>query len=147
MAPFAGILLLVGFGQVLLFIISFFLRGTDLSWNRVRWCTAGAIVLTWVSFFFSIKGPSSHTFFIMFPLAMTYSLYCYDRFFKNRRMLAIRVSFFLLFAGIVFHCGLGLYSFHHRSLYCNRPLVVSAIVKKDYKILGLRRADELGRGY
>ena len=64
-----------------------------------------------------------------------------------RRLCYRRLLDLSLLARFVFHGGLALDGFTHRSLYRNRPLVVKAIEQRDYKILGLRRDDKLGNGY
>ena len=144
--PVAATLEVIGWLQILLFAGVFFLPQTAPEWNRVRWLTGGTLGLVSFSFLFSVKEPTSHTFYVLFPLAILYSFYGY------RKLMLLgpwvkRFMAFVLLAGFVFHGGLALDGLAHRSLYRDRPLVVQAIEKKDYTIMGLRRADDWGHGY
>ena len=136
----------IGWGQLGLFLACFFLPRRDPEWTRIRRlvaCTTGMVCL---SFFFSVKEPSSHTFYILFPLAMLYSFHCY-RWLMGRGPWVKRLLAFSLAAGFLFHGGQALDGLANRSLYVNRAVVVKAIEQKDYRIMGLRRADEWGHGY
>lgn len=146
MTPFALTLLVVGWAQALFMLVSFFLKNDLPHWSRVRWFTFSTIILLYCSYFFSIKGPSSHTFYCMFPLAMLYSFYCYNRLIKYKKWWKYGSLLFVCF-GFFFYVGLGMYNYEKKSLYKNRSRVVEAMTKKDYKILGLRRSDILGKGY
>lgn len=145
MAPATAILLVAGIAQVFFFAVCLFIRGGAAPWSRVRGLTWGSILLVYFSFFFSIKGPSSHTFYLMFPVAMLYSLHCYRRLVSRRW--ARPVAVVLLVSGFIFHAGLAVEKFRTVSLYRNRSLVVKAIENRDYLLLGPRRADEWGHGY
>ena len=142
----AAVLEIVGWVQIVLFMGAFFFSRQGPEWMGVRRLTACVLVMLCFSFLFSIKGPESHTFFILFPLAMLYSFHCYRDWMRwfpwTRQFLA-----FFLIAGFIFHIGIGLDGLPRRSLYKDRGTVVKAIEKKDYKIMGLRRADEWGHGY
>jgi hypothetical protein len=146
MAPFVAFLFAVGCLQVLLFVAGFFRRDGSPEWRKLAWVTLGAVAMTWAAFFFSVKGPDSHTFCILLPLAMFYSFHCYEWLFaKNRKWLTLfEVA---VICGFLFSGGLGLYSLRHQSLYRDRPRVERAIGQRDYTQLGLRRADLLGYGY
>lgn len=145
MAPFAGVLLLVGFAQVIFYVWSFFRKNHHVEWNWIRWITFASFSLIFFSFFFSVKGPSSHTFYVMFPVALIYGFYCYSTI-LNFPKIKMAFAIYLIF-GILFHIGLGMENYKVRSLYVNRNIVQKAIDEKNYKILGLRRADEWGHGY
>lgn len=146
MAPFAVILLVTGFAQVALFIVkAIFYPGKSES-TDIR----NLLVLSWLmvfgSFFFSVKGPSSHTFFVMWPLPMLWSFYCYGwmqtKFSWFKQLLTV-----LLVCSVFFELGWGIYNYHNKSLYKDRQRIVKAIKERDYHILGNRRADEWGYGY
>jgi len=146
MAPFALFLLVFGFFLVVVFIYSFFKHKTDTTFNKVKYLTFLGYVLVFLSFFFSIKGPSSHTFYILLPLPVFYSFYCYDWLWSKFKWWK-----YLMYAAVVsclfFYPGLGAYNLSHKSLYVDRQKVVKAIEQKDYRILGNRRADKWGYGY
>ena len=99
-----------------------------------------------MSFFFSIKGPSSHTFFIVFPMVVFYSFYCHEWLIKEYKLWK-KLMRFALFSCVFFYAALALYNYKHKSLYKNREIVEKAIKHKDYKIVGERRSDKWGYGY
>lgn len=146
MTPFVVFLLAVGYLQVALFVVAFFKKDKTQGWQRVKWVTLGSVLMIYTSFFFSIKGPSSHTFYIMLPMALFYSFHCYQWLFAKKK---IWLTLFKLavVSGFFFSAGLGLYNLKHKSLYKNRQKAQQAIEKRDYKILGNRRSDEWGYGY
>lgn len=146
MAPFAVILLVVGFLQIGLFVSAFFLNKEKSEWHGIKWLTFFSWLLIFFSFFFSIKGPSSHTFYLMLPIPVIYSFYCYQ-WLVTKRGAVLKYLKIIAVCGIFFHVGLGLYNYHNKSLYVNRGKVVKALDKMDYKILGQRRAEVWGHGY
>lgn len=144
--PFVLFLLLVGFAQVGLFILSYFIKTENEEWKKMRWLNLFTYLLVFASFFFSIKGPSSHTFCMLLPLPMIYSFYCYE-WLVSKKAFVMKLLRIIIISGIFFHVGLGIYNFQHRSLYKDRAKVVDALEKMDYKVLGERRSDQLGYGY
>lgn len=145
-APFSLYLLLFGFLLIGAFIFVFFKKEKTEEWQKIKYLNLFVYVVTFVSFFFSIKGPSPHTFYIVFPLVVFYSFYCHEwlilqyRHWKNLMILALVSCFF-------FYTSLGLYNYKNKSLYKNRETVQRAINEKNYKLLGQRRADQWGYGY
>jgi len=83
----------------------------------------------------------------MLPLAMFYSFYCYQRLLSGNALLWKKVFGVCLVLGVLFHIGLAKYYYPKVSLYTDRAKVERAINEKNYKILGNRRADDLGYGY
>jgi len=146
MTPFAVVLLIAGFLQIGLFIISFFLNKDKNGWRKIKWLTFISWQIIFFSFFFSVKGPSSHTFYLMLPVPVIYSFYCYQ-WLITKKPYMLRFIKIIAICGICFHIGLGLYNFQHKSLYLNRKKAQEALIKMEYKILGERRAEKLGYGY
>jgi hypothetical protein len=144
--PFCLFLLLVGFAQVGIFILSYFVKTDNEEWKKMRWLNLFTYLLVFTSFFFSIKGPSSHTFCMLLPLPMIYSFYCYE-WLVAKKTFVRKLLRIIIISGIFFHVGLGIYNLQHRSLYKDRQKVVEALDKMDYKVLGNRRSDDLGYGY
>ncbi|MBM3404153.1 MAG: hypothetical protein FJY10_04605 [Bacteroidetes bacterium] len=143
------IYIMVGFCFILVafFIISFFIRRKEVrEWGWIKWIMAATVLLLYLNFFFSIKGPSPHTFFILFPLVVLYTFYCFQRMLKYSRILRT-VMLIVIVVGIALHIGIGMFNYHHFSLYKEREKIEQAIDKKDYKVVGLRRADQWGKGY
>lgn len=147
MAPSTIIVLIIGLAQVALFIRYFFKKDIEIEgWSKVKNTVLISWLFIYVAFFFSIKGPSSHTFYICLPVVFLYSFYCYSSLFAKPFWKRAFLPLFLL-NGVIFHLGLINNNFHHHSLYKNRDKVVKAIKEKDYKSLGIRRAEVWGYGY
>lgn len=146
MSPFAVILLLTGFAQIGLFVFSFFLIKNKPRFTWLKWILCFTWLMLFASFFFSVKGPSSHTFYMLLPLPVLYSFYAYQYFLERYPKWLVYFKVMIV-CSVFFHIGLGMYSTHTRSLYLDRNKVVKAIEQKDYKILGNRRADDWGYGY
>jgi hypothetical protein len=145
-APFFLFLLLIGFAQVGLFILSYFIKTDNEEWKKMRWLNLFTYLLVFASFFFSIKGPSSHTFCMLLPLPMIYSFYCYE-WLVSKKAFVLKLLKIIVISGLLFHIGLGIFNYQHRSLYKDREKVVKALDQMDYKVLGTRRSDDLGYGY
>ena len=145
-APFAAYLYIFGFAQVALFLIAAFQKNEDVSWIKIRWTILGSYLLVFASFFFSIKGPSPHTFIMLFPLSFIFSFYCYRWLFSKHKIWS-KLFMAAVFSGIILQIALGIESYQKKSVYLNRDKAQQAIDQKDYKILGNRRADDWGYGY
>ncbi|SFO01721.1 hypothetical protein SAMN05428949_4143 [Chitinophaga sp. YR627] len=145
-APFFLFLLLVGFAQVGIFILSYFVKTDNEEWKKMRWLNLFTYLLVFASFFFSIKGPSSHTFCMLLPLPMIYSFYCYEWLIAKKGFV-LKLLKIIVISGVLFHVGLGVFNYQHRSLYKDRAKVVKALDEMNYKVLGTRRSDDLGYGY
>ncbi len=137
-APFILLVILAGFLQVAYLIVAFFRKNPQADFAFVKWITLAAMLITWLSFFFSVKGPSSHTFYVMFPLVMIYSFYCWQPLFRRRWFAVIMVV--LLGSGVITHATLAYHNYSLKSMYLHRDLPLKAIQEKDYHILGERRA-------
>ncbi len=146
MTPVAILLLIIGFFQVGLFLMLLFNKNLSPDFKKIKLLVIISILLLYFSFFFSIKGPSSHTFYIMLPLAIFYSFYCYQWLITKKKY-ALQILKLMSILGILFHFGLGAYNFQHKSLYKNRHKAEKAINQMDYTLLGKRRADDWGYGY
>lgn len=136
--PFAVFVGIIGIVQpIILVILWFSKKHSNKDWREIKYFTLFTMLVVYLSFTFSVKGPSSHTFYVVFPVAMIYSFYCWSKFFKSQVFRKFAVIFLL--CGVIFHMGLAISKAPERSLYKNRHLVKSAIEKKDYRILGERR--------
>lgn len=131
---FAGI---VGVAQVAWMIISWFLKKPFAEWYAIKYFILAAFLITWLSFFFSVKGPSSHTFYLMFPVVMIYSFYCWQPLFK-KRWIRILAAIFLISATI-FQITLMDHNYRNKSMYLNREKPANAIFQKNFHLLGERR--------
>lgn len=111
--------------------------------NVIALVTVGWV---YVSFFFSVRGPLAHSFYITFPVAMLYSVYCWDDLISRARRPARwrAAAAALLIAGVLFHVGVAAGRLGERSLYANRSLAAQAVAARDDRILGNRRLDSRG---
>lgn len=139
-APFILFAILMGFLQVAYLVIAFFRKNPKPEFAWVKWITFIAMMLTYLSFFFSVKGPSSHTFYVLFPLVMFYSFYCWQPLFRKKWFTILMAV--MLFSTLVTNITLAYHNYHLKSMYTNRELPLKAIQEKDYHILGERRASD-----
>jgi len=93
-------------------------------------------VWIYISFFFSIRGPLAHAFYVVLPIAIVYACCCWRAYATPR---LVRVAAAALVAGAVMHAGLVIDRLPRRSLYVNRPLVQAAIATPNDRFLGERR--------
>ena len=146
MYPFAFYLFVFGSISVLFYLYSLIKVKIDNSFKKIKWLLIFGFTITFLSFFFSIKGPSPHTFYILFPLPLIFSVYCLSWLYNKKHIFKILVII-AVFSSYFFYSGLIRYNYKHCSMYINKEKVVKALNEKDYKILGARRTDEWGYGY
>jgi hypothetical protein len=141
--PFIVFATLMGFAQPLWMIVAPFMKRLPMGFKPLLILSAASFILIWLSFLFSVKGPSSHTFYVMFPLIMIYSFYCWEIAFRKNwvKWLAI----LMLFSGLIFHSALMYDNYHKKSMYRDRNKVEKAISEKDYTLLGERRSYDRNR--
>ena len=137
--PIVVFLTLVGLLQCIAMLILWFRKNhPHKDWTAVKYFTLATVVLLYVIFLFSMKSPLSHTFYITFPVAMLYSLYCWSEFLKKRRWQTFAKVFIV--CGIIFDIGLAASNFKQVSIYRERGKIVEAIRARDYRLLGERRS-------
>jgi hypothetical protein len=150
--PFALVATVVGLVQPLVMAAAWFKRAPgDPEWTRVKWLAAGTILWVYASFFFSVRGPLAHAFYVTSPLAFVYAAHCWQMLAASpapaggRRRLSLstvwveRVAAAALVSGVVMHVGLAIDRTPRRSLYLDRPLVQAAINSRNDRFLGDRR--------
>ena len=104
LAPLLAVLALAGLAQPVAMVWLWFRkRGRHPQWPAVRWLALGTVVLVYLSYFFSVREPSAHAFYVVAPLAMIYAFHCFD---LVDSPLARRVAAALLVIGVVYHAGL-----------------------------------------
>jgi hypothetical protein len=110
----------------------------------VKALAAATILLTWLIFLFTVREPWALTFYLVFPMAFLYSLFCYAHFLRGPRALA--VAALVLVSGLVTQTALARRNIENRSrypkrgsLYLDRGRVSAAIAARDYRLLGERR--------
>jgi hypothetical protein len=137
--PFVAFLTLVGILQcVAMLVLWFRKRHTQPDWKAMKYFTLATVLLLYFSFLFSMKSPVSHTFYVTFPVAMLYSLYCWSQFLNQKGWQTFAKVFIV--CGLIFHVGLAISNLRNVSIYLERDKIVEAIKAKDYRLLGERRA-------
>ncbi|MFH1223002.1 MAG: hypothetical protein V1647_01505 [Pseudomonadota bacterium] len=143
--PFAFIVAISGMLQPLSLIFEFFRAGKNskTAWRFVKYFTLAVFVMLYLSFLFSVKGPSSHTFYVLYPLTVIYAFYCWEKYLQ--RPLWKKFVFVLIVSCVLVHIVIALNGFKMRSMYADTPhgngrmLTLKAIQEQRYEVLGSRR--------
>jgi hypothetical protein len=142
-APFVLIATLVGLLQPIAMALTPFVRGRrDADWTRIAWLMGATILWVYASFFLSVRGPLAHSYYVVFPVAATYAVYCWPRLTMRPGVDLLqwtRVAAWTLASGIVMHAALAIDKAPRQSLYVDRALVAAAIAAPDDRFLGDRR--------
>ncbi len=138
--PFILFTIIIGFLQVAYLITGFFLHNPKKDFYIVKWIIFIALLITYFSFFFSVKGPSSHTFYVLFPLVMFYSFYCWEPLFRRKWFTYLMLI--MLVSGSITNITLAYHNYHLKSMYKNRELPLKAIQEKNYHLMGERRSGD-----
>jgi len=144
LVPFVVVVTIAGVWQPIWMALSLFRRATidRADWIHVRALWAATVVLVYVSYFFSIRGPQAHAFYVVFPVAMLFAGTCWEVWSRAagvRWRRWERVAAVILACGIVMHAGLAVDRWPRASLYANRPVVATAIHQRNDRLLGDRR--------
>jgi hypothetical protein len=135
-APFVVVLVLAGFVQVFLPAVHLFKPSDGFARQAKSWWVVSYLVLL-AMFCFSVKGPSSHTFYLFFPLSVVYAFSVWRRFVS---LLAFKICATVCFVCMAVYTGCMIHhQYHDRSLYLDKTRVEEAIQKKNFQLLGERR--------
>ncbi len=152
LVPFVVIVTLAGIVQPLWMAVTALRRtapGDGGDWTRVRLLMAGTIALVYVGYFFSVRGPQAHAFYVVFPVAALFAASCWQVAARpaggqdegagraGRRW--ERVAGGVLVCGVVMHAGLAIDRWSTSSLYAHRDVVAAAIGAPNDRLLGDRR--------
>lgn len=150
-APFTLAATAAGLLQPVVMAAAWFKRAPgDREWARVKWLAAGTVLWVCASFFFSVRGPQAHSFYVTCPVALVYAAHCWQMLASptaagGRWRLPLppvwleRIAAVVLVSGVVMHAGLAIDRAPRRSLYLDRPLVQAAISSRNDRFLGDRR--------
>jgi hypothetical protein len=141
-APFVAVSLVLGIVHAVTLLFSALRRGHPRAdWPAVRTATFMVFLLIYGSFLFSVKGPTSYSFYLALPLVMLYSFYVLYPWI-HRRWFKIAAAALLVCNGI-FHLSLAVDHFPDKSLFGYRDSIREAIEHKDYRLMGERRPHSL----
>ncbi len=137
-----GIILWIG-GILQAIVLLFSLlrkKGPGPQWLELKWLITGVFFMVYASFWFTVKMPLSHIYFVFFPFLMTYSCYCWMAF-KGEKWILLAKTFVVL--GVFFQFGYAIAVAPRDSIYPGRAKISRAIEEKDYRIFGERRPGSL----
>ena len=132
---------IAGLLQPAVLAVTWFRRGADSAhWKRIKWLSVVTVLWIYGSFFFSVRGPLAHAFYVVFPIAVLYGLHCWTIVAAPRLWRAWTI---LIAANIALHTGLAIARAPARSLYADRAIVQSAISVPNDRFLGDRRSSRV----
>ncbi|HVM32319.1 MAG TPA: hypothetical protein VMU88_04230, partial [bacterium] len=129
---------LLGLLQALLLLVFWFKRQSPFAdWTLMRRLILVNFLLVWASFWFTVKWPLAHIYYINFPLIFLYSLFVYRHFAARPEWKTFTRVY--LAAAFLFQAAYAHKNYPQFSLYHDRAKVAQAIDQKNYLILGPRR--------
>lgn len=149
--PFTLVATAAGLLQPLVMAAAWFKRAPgNREWARVKWLAAGTVLWVYASFFFSVRGPQAHSFYVTCPVALVYAAHCWQMYASSTaaggrwrlRLSPVsveRIAAVALVSGVVMHAGMAIDRAPRRSLYLDRRLVQAAISGRNDRFLGDRR--------
>jgi hypothetical protein len=145
--PFVAVVAVAGIAQPVWMLVTAFRRvpggpAASAEWTRVRLLTGATILLVYVSFFWSVRGPQAHSFYVVLPIAALFAASCWQV--SRERAGASwrrweRVAAVVLACGVITHAALAVDRWSRQSLYVDRALVAAAIADRNDRYLGDRR--------
>jgi hypothetical protein len=150
LVPAVIIVATAGFWQPLWMAVSLFRRGRvdREDWARVRWLLGATVGLVYFDYFWSVREPQAHAFYVVFPVAVLYAATCWQVWARDkgpRWTRWERVAAVVLLCGVLVHAGLALDRWSHDSLYANRAVPAAAIDQRNDRLLGDRRGRMMER--
>lgn len=137
MAPLLIIVFVAGLAQCGFYIVNFFLRNNRPEWKVARRLTAGALILLYVSYLFSIRSPGSFTFYLLLPLIVWYACFSWQKWFRKK--LLTRAAVVVVAANLVVHGGFALEYAPKVSTWAYGENIRKSIEEKDSRHFGYRR--------
>lgn len=110
-------------------------------WREIKWLTLALLLMVEISFWFTLKQPIAHIYFVLFPFIMAYSCYCWAFFAPQAHWRAVAKVF--LVTGFFFQAAYAVVLTPGCSIYPKRAQVAEAIHEKNYHLMGERRPGSL----
>jgi hypothetical protein len=141
-APGVFLWYVVGYLQPLAMLVLWFKKeGPGPRWRELKLLVLAVFLMVYASFWFTVKMPLSHIYFVFFPLLMTYACHCW-MLFNGRRSWRMAAAAIIL-VGVLFQLGYAVAVAPRDSIYPKRAVIQEALAKKDYRIFGERRPGSL----
>jgi hypothetical protein len=133
LAPVILLVTAVGLVQVaaMIWMALFTKKPAVPEWRAMRQLFAMTILLLYASFAVCRKVPRSHTFYVTFPVAMLFSLYCWNEFLQRR--VGQTVAALLIALGIVFQVTFVIHKSTRHPWAVDRQEIVRALNGEDYQ--------------
>jgi hypothetical protein len=137
-APIVLLLAAVGVLQpVAMTLISVFGRQPHTpGWPAIRGFCLATLGLLYVAFALSPKRPHAHNLYVVFPVAMIFSLYCWNEYLQRAKWQLC--AGILLTCGVILHASLSFYKQAHHPWAADRQLIMHALEDGDYREFGER---------
>jgi len=144
LVPAVIIVAAAGIWQPLWMAVSLFRRSRvdREDWMRVRVLLVATVAMVYFDYFWSIREPQAHAFYVVFPVAVLFAATCWQVWSRGnppRWTRWARVAAVVLVCGVVVHTGLAWDRWSRDSLYANRPVAAAAIDQRNDRLLGDRR--------
>ena len=140
--PLVAMVGLVGLAQPLALAgLWFRRRGPGPDWRAVKLTLLGTALWVYGSYFFSVKEPLAHAFYVTLPVVVIYAAQCAA--FASWSVRWRRWTAAAIVANALLHVGLAVARGPERSLYRRRWLVQQAIGDREDRLLGERRRSPL----
>lgn len=107
-----------------------------LKWATLRRLIAGSVLLVYTSYWFVMEPPQAHAFYVLAPLALTFTAFWWT-FVDSPR--ARRIAAVVLGLNVALHAGLAWTEAPELSLYKNREVVATAVRLKMPEMFAHRR--------
>ncbi len=136
-APFILILFIVGIFQTIYYMLFFFRKTSRPEFNYVKLFTIGSILLTYISYLFTIREIASYTFYLLLPVSFWFSFYCMEELFK--KAIWLKLALFFILSGLIYHIALAKEYFSTQSLYSKKQMISQALINHDSRYFSYRR--------
>jgi hypothetical protein len=110
-------------------------------WPAIRGLCLATLGLLYIAFALSPKRPHAHSFYVVFPVAMIFSLHCWNEYLQRTRWQLCAGT--LLACGVIFHASLSFYKQARHPWAADRQLIIHALEHGDYREFGERRAGSI----
>ncbi len=144
-APFIIVCLAMNIVQLISLVIGYFRKVSLSGWAFTKYFSILMIGLLYISFLFSVKGPSAHTFYVLFPLVSIYAFYCWQKY-LNRKFWKT-AAMITIVSCVVLGLSVSTDKYGRSSMYAHRDggtgkeLVSSALSTNDHTKFGKRRCE------
>lgn len=144
LVPFVALVTIAGILQPLWMVwVAVSPAAASKEWSRVRLLLVGTVALVFSSFFFSVRWPQAHAFYVVFPVAVLFGCACWQARVHStggRLRRLERIAAVVVVSGAIMHAGMAIDRWPRESMYSDRDVVAAAVNRPNDRWLGDRRA-------